>query len=257
MFVISAALLVVCPVAAADSSATPSSWVFAIDGSVGVQVTPSGAVSASVMPLVGSARANYSLGTSNGRSLQTALLPSSPLGPSACKVSGDGVTAAAAGGSVSLAQAWACTAPHPLTQAMVSLAVTVTDVYSPGLEAVDITTTIHVDRTDVPFTAGIGMALTPAGVSQFWTTWAKGCVQNNGRGHGMCFAPDKPWSQPFSSEPLSEATIASYRYGTGGADSNDTFALPIVTLLDGTKDAALSLALSPEVQVHHRSHRSA
>ena len=114
-------------------------------------------------------------------------------------------------------------------------------------EAVDITTTIHVDRADVPFTAGIGMALAPVGATQYWTPWAKGCVQNNGRSHGMCFAPNKPWSEPFSAEPLNGgATVASYRYGGPGAQSNDTFSLPIVSLLDAGKDAALSLALSPE-----------
>ena len=70
------------------------------------------------------------------------------------------------------------TAPHPENGAMIDMATTVTDMYSAGPEAVDITTTIHVDRADVPFTAGLGMALTPSGVSAFWTPWAKGCVQN-------------------------------------------------------------------------------
>jgi hypothetical protein len=225
----------------------PSPWVFALDGSVGAQITSTGVSVASVAtgPDGGGARANYTLGgAADGGRLQTTLLPSSPLGPSTCTPSGGGAVVAAANGSISLAQLWACTAPHPASNAMVDLVVTVMDVFSPADEAIDITTTINVDRADVPFTAGLGLALAPAGATQFWTPWAKGCVQNNGRSHGMCFAPNKPWSEPFSAAPLSTATVASYRYGGGG--TNDTFSLPIVSLLDATKDAALSLALSPE-----------
>ena len=236
------ALLLLLPAAAAShsySSALPPSWVFAADGSIGVQVTADGGVQVSVAPTApSSVRSNYSLGNGNSRSLQTALLPSSPLGPSTCKASGNGVVTVAGKDGISLAQAWVCTTPHPETKALVALVVTVDDVYSAGAEAVDITTTIRVDRTDVPFTAGLGMALTPqhisnTGLDQFWTTWAKGCVQNSGRSNGMCFATG-PWSEPFSPEPLSETAMASYRYGGGG--SNDTFALPIVTLLDKSKE---------------------
>lgn len=46
---------------------------------------------------------------------------------------------------------WACTAPHSENGTMIDLATIVTDMYSAGPEAVDITTTIHVDRVDVPF----------------------------------------------------------------------------------------------------------
>ena len=42
-----------------------------------------------------------------------------------------------------------------------------------------------------------------------------------------------------------QATRASYRYGDPD-NGNDTFALPLVTLLDAHADAALSLVLSPE-----------
>ena len=143
-------------------------------------------------------------------------------------------------------QSWSCSAPHPKNNTMVNLAVTVIDVYSGAAEAVDITTTIRVDRTDVPFTAGLAMGLSPNGMSQFWTSWAKDCVQNAGGRHGMCFAPNKPWSEPFTPEPLNQTTTSSYRYGLPGAGDNDTFALPIVTLLDKSQDAALSLAFSPE-----------
>jgi len=239
-------LLLLLPAIAAASCA-PSSWIFATDNSVGVQITSDGAVQVSIAPTVAgsSERSNYSLGTANGRSLQTALLPSSPLGPSTCTTSGAGVVTSTTAG-ISLAQAWACTAPHPENGTMINLTTTVTDLYSAGSEAVDITTTIHVDRADVPFTAGLGMALTPSGVSAFWTPWAKGCVQNAGSRPGMCFAPSEHWSEPFTPEPLDNHTLASYRYGAPSAGDNDTFALPIVTLLDPTKDAGLSLALSPE-----------
>ena len=239
--------LLLLPAIAAASSSAPSSWVFATDGSVGVQVTSDGAVQVSIAPTAAGStgRSNYSLGTANGRSLQTALLPSSPLGPSTCTASGAGVVTSTSAG-ISLVQAWACTSPHPENGTTINLTTTVTDMYSAGPEAVDITTTIHVDRADVPFTAGLGMALTPSGVSAFWTPWAKGCVQNAGSRPGMCFAPNEHWSEPFTPEPLSESTLASYRYGAPSAGDNDTFALPIVTLLDPTKDAGLSLALSPE-----------
>lgn len=231
--------------AAAAHPAPPSApWVSATDGSISVQIMSTGAVSASVATSRGGA--NYSLSVTDGQRLQTMLLPSSPLGPSTCARSDGAVVAAVTNGSVSLTQPWACTAPHPVTKALVSLVVMVEDMFSPAAEAVDITTTIRVDRVDVPFTMGLGMALKPANATQFWTPWAKGCVQNSGRSHGMCFAPNRPWSEPFSAEPLSEATVGSYRYGGPGAQSNDTFSLPIVTLLDAPKDAALSLVLSPE-----------
>ena len=121
--------------ATGTAPAAPSApWVFAADGSVGVQVTSAGAAAASVATgLVDSGgRANYSLGGATDRPLHTTLLPSSPLGPSTCSPNGNGTLTESTNGSVSLAQPWACTAPHPATKAMVSLAVTVTDTYSPG-----------------------------------------------------------------------------------------------------------------------------
>ena len=89
--------------------------------------------------------------------------------------------------------------------------------------------------------------------TKLWLPWGRGCVQNNGKQSGMCFAGNRPWAAALAPEPLANFAQwpATYRYGAmpvhRGAGANDTFALPIVTLIDTEHDTGVSLVLSPEV----------
>jgi len=60
----------------------------------------------------------------------------------------------------------------------------------------------------------------------------------------MCFGTGA-WRNGLYPEPL-QGEKAFYRYGTQGRGSNDTFSVPIVSVLDHSADAGISLALSPE-----------
>ena len=165
------------------------------------------------------------------------------------------------GGGVSVRQKLACTVPDASASTggngTVEVQLVVTDAYVPEASSVRIHTTIiaagaagGAGGLPAPFTA----ALRSAGLSwaegtlgdaaTVWLPWTKGCVQNSGRGAGMCYG-DGAWSEALSSEPLPNAT-RRYRYGTPAAGDQDSFSLPIVSVLLPSAGVGVSLALSPE-----------
>ena len=68
----------------------------------------------------------------------------------------------------------------------------------------------------------------------------QGCVINNGKRPGMCFATGA-WEPALSTESLTDKGPGYYRYGTGGRGTNDTFTVPIVTVIDPANDVGVSL----------------
>eukprot|EP00038_Savillea_parva_P010156 m.188310 g.188310 ORF g.188310 m.188310 type:complete len:848 (+) comp17384_c0_seq1:177-2720(+) len=160
--------------------------------------------------------------------------------------------------------------PNTFTSTPETVAVTVTtaDSFLPAPTSVLINTTITVAKTTsswTPFTTALytNVTMTPMSSStstptdrqempfkQVWTTWGKGCVNNNGNDKppGMCFAGGGEWSNPLTPEDL-PTTLEQYRYGAA-LHLKDSFTLPVVTLLGGGNGngggVGMSLALSPE-----------
>jgi hypothetical protein len=164
--------------------------------------------------------------------------------PTSCTAHGASTLSAPA----TIVQQWACESPQGPT-----VYVTSSDAFISAPTSVRINTTISPATfaagalaTTSPFTTALSTPITFAAstFSSVWTSWGKGCVNNNGATHGMCFAGGL-WSEPFTPESLLPTTSARYRYGaTVGA--TDSFTLPLVTLLDDDHDVAVSLALNPD-----------
>ena len=153
-------------------------------------------------------------------------------------------------GKVAVTQGWTCTVPHPGTQAMVQVGTTVVDTFAAENSSISITTSITTDRADVPFTTQIQTPLhwsrpaAPAAPApdRVWLPWTKGCVNNDGRRPGMCYGTG-PLRNALPTEPMGDGF---YRYGGNGAGSNDSFSVPVATVLDTPNGVGITLAVSPE-----------
>lgn len=153
-------------------------------------------------------------------------------GEPAIKIGEPAIKAIAGGAAV--AQQWSCN----------GVTVSVTDQYLGSPTSITINTTIEPTGKTSPFTSALftNLTLSEPRSASFWTSWGKGCVQNQGRSHGMCFAGGQ-WEEPFSPEALPQ-TMERFRYGAT-LTARDSLTIPIVTLLDTSKKAGLALALSP------------
>ena len=146
----------------------------------------------------------------------------------------------------------------------VTVHATVVDTFTATNTSVAIKTTITTDNPKVEFTAALrtplqwtvgttaastsppppnpgpsAAATAAAALSTVWMPWGKGCVQNDGRHAGMCFTDGGPWENPFQPEALSDRP-GFYRYGGSGRGTNDTFSLPMASVLDPSSDAGRS-----------------
>ena len=216
----------------ADVVGTALHWITALDGSLALGVGPSGASIASFGGI------NITLSGGGKTVLGRGTIPA----PGVCHPHGAAIvlTHAAANQQQSAAavtQQWHCIVPPTET----AVEVTVVDLFAPARASISISTTISTSAAQ-PFTAALSVALHTGSLSSVWLPWNKGCVQNNGKGYGMCDSAAGPWRDPFTPERLAHGY---YRYGTSGHGTNDSFALPLVTLLDAKRDVGLSLALSP------------
>ena len=131
-----------------------------------------------------------------------------------------------------------------------NVSVQVTDRYLPSAHSVSVSTAITAAELSPYFSAGMrtGLSWPISGADrmQLWLPWAKGCVQNNGKGPGMCFTAG-PWREALSAEYVPRQP-EHFRFGGMGNGARDSFTLPIATLLfdvESDSDAGLSLALDP------------
>ena len=153
--------------------------------------------------------------------------------------------------------------------------VLVTDVYAPAESSVTWTSSFEVTAAAgaaLPaFTVPLGASLRPVSGADplaLWTTWTRGCVDNGADGSvdgrarpapgarapGMCFGSG-PWQEPFSPIALPAAPAALFRLGSRdfgavfsqfGDHVDDSFTVPLVTLLRAADDFGLTLLLSAE-----------
>ena len=162
---------------------------------------------------------NYSLAGAGKTAIAGGTVPS----PGSCTASGTTLqttiqTSLAA--TATITGTWRCTVPGVGTGPGTAgpdteVVVTVADVFRGGATSVAITTTITTDNP-VPFTQALRTPLTwasdggGAGLSTVWTSWGKGCVVNNGKRPGMCFASGA-WAPGLAAESLTAHGNGYYR----------------------------------------------
>lgn len=181
---------------------------------------------------------------------KTRLASDVETSPTTCTESGDGIVKTISiGKTVEIWQRWDCALNSSTT-----VTVQVVDRFASSSRSVKVDTTITPVDQSVPFTTRLSTALNfesnpeRTAPSAFWIPFGKGCVQNAGAKHGMCLAGSAPWTSALAPEPLRPR---KYRYGAVGElyavdKADDTFSVPVATVLDNVTDSGISLALSPE-----------
>ncbi len=111
---------------------------------------------------------------------------------------------------------------------------TVTDQFTPTKDS--IRWTVEIVSNDAPWSTGIETRLRyPAtAATRFWTAWSDPEHRNDG------------WRDPLVVRPFSNTTWPYSNLTNGTPDRGDYFALPMLSVLEPTKDTGLSLVLSPE-----------
>ena len=168
------------------------------------------------------------------------------LSPSTCIEAPGGARLSAVEDQAVVAQDWSCTIPTTPGNTTVVM-MTVIDVFAPAAFSVTINTTVAAANQTAPaFTSALLTGLhwaaapdpaTPA--PQIWLPWSKGCTTNDGTRSSCRGVPN--WQNPLVPEPL---LPAFYEYGKLGRNANDSFSIPLGSVLDPTADAAVTLALS-------------
>ena len=134
-------LLIVFIIGHADHAA--AQWIVALDGSLGLEISKSGATSAIIYS--GNENPTYILGN---RSLQTRLDAGVTPSPSFCVEDGEAsVVASAVSSGVAVQQTWKCTVPqNDAHGALVDTKVTVVDTFSPAPNSFQVSTSITTDQ---------------------------------------------------------------------------------------------------------------
>ena len=140
------------------------------------------------------------------------------------RVVGNGVI----GDGVSISRHWECQSPHG------PAAVKTIDTFAPSNRSIRVNTAISTNLTQaftVPLATGLhwsaDSALGKGG--NFWTTWTKGCVQNNGRAPGMCLGGRSAWLNPLSPASMPDTPL-HLRYGAVALGASDSFVTPLLTV---------------------------
>ncbi len=239
---------IVANAAATATAAAAAATLTATDGSVTASIGPTG---------ISSLRRNgVSAAVVLQRGAMTELSPIMTFASASCKTSGTAKVADLQPGkkAVTVTQAWSCDV------ASSTVVATVVDTFSAAAKSIAVNTTITTDKF-LPFTVqlntGLEFASLPAN-SSFWLPFGKGCVQNNGRSHGMCLAGGAAWSSALAPEtlPVGTNTTLYYRYGGTGVAADaagaaqpdtvaDMFSVPVATVLPAEVGTAFSVVLNP------------